>query len=658
MVLPKSKTPVKRIVPVVPAKKQLVPEIIDKANIRRKIANKQEYENIDMKIYKYKKADMSVNSIRDFVGKIANKLSNAGLQIKVNTAIKTPIGWKSGRQSEGKTLIKTWTPTWGTNEDDDDDNITNWYDEGKGKVNEFYIFVQAFDPEGGRDENNDCLYNCLYSLLKETLTCKYDASWKLKQALHIANDAKINTNEHLDKIEKWLNVGIFLEGDKTRTPKIEVKNNIHLVFQDAHFSIKPTKKKHQPVNRYEERQPIFYHFNKENDNYTYYDGKLQQAPEDKFVKQILGQYKFDSEFFYIKCANKLNLQTEYDDFKLNADKLKDITKGRINMYRTGTIKNTALKLFYDLIQHVEEPESIDDNEAEFILSCYRSGLLYHQKYKGKAVKGDVCSMYPSLMSKQVMYPFKKGEFKTITAEDLSKMVDKKGNQYFKYGIYRAKIEAQIDDQNQILFKFNNLNHYSHIDMLQAHKFGFKIEMIQDEKANFLFYPTSSLQTGVTLFKKYVDFLFELKQKHPELKYIKRIMNILWGALCEMKFSSTHNLKNDIELKENEQIANFKVLNNGNLVVQCEVVGDKFLTGFARIGPFLTAYGRDMIANLALKHVKDLTNIKRIYVDCILSSEPLNINKKEQCGLGEFGLEHRMLEVEVVNIVTVKTEKTQ
>ena len=655
MVVTRNKKPVKRIVPLKKeepakqtAKKTLVPEIIDKANIRRKIANKPEYENIDMKIYKYKKADLSVNSIRETVNKIAKKLTAAGLDIKINTTIKTPLGWKSGRISEGNSTIKMWTPLWGTNEDDDEDNITNWYDDGKGKVDDFYIFVQAYDRDGGRDENNNCLYNCLYSLLKETLTNKYDAAWKLKQALHIANDAMINTKEHVDKIEKWLNVGIFLEGDVNRTPKIEVKNNIHLIFQDAHFSVKPTKKKHQPVNHYKERQPVFYHFNKADDTHTYFDGEFKEESKETFVQKILEQNRFESEYFYIKCANKDDLQKEHKEFKRNADKLKEITKGRINMYRTGTVKNTALKLFYDLIQHVEEPETIDDNEAEFILSCYRGGLTYHQKYKGQAAKGDVCSMYPALMSKQVMYPFKKGEFKTITENDLAKTVDKKGNRYFKYGIYRAKITGE-----SFLFHFNNLNYYSHIDMLLATKLGLKIELIQDDKANFLFYPTSSLQTGVTLFKKYVDFLFDLKQSYPKLKYIKRILNILWGALCEMKFSSTYNLNQVVTLKENEQIANIKVLGDNNFVVQCEVVGDKFLTGFARIGPFLTAYGREMIANLAKTHVKDLSSIKRIYVDCILSSEPLKITNKEDCQLGEFGLEHDMENVEVVNVVTVK-----
>lgn len=655
MVFTRNKKPVKRIVPLKKdepvkqtAKKTLVPEIIDKANIRRKIANKPEYENIDMKIYKYKKADISVNSIRETVGKITKKLHDEGLEIKINTAIKTPLGWKSGRMSEGNSQIKMWTPAWGTNEDDDKDNITNWYDDGNGKVDEFYIFVQSFDPEGGRDKNNDCLYNCLYSLLKEKLTDLYDAPWKLKQALHVAKDAMINTNEHIDKIEKWLNIGIFLEGDKNRTPKIEAKNNIHLIFQDRHFSVKKTKKQHQPVNHFEERQVIYYHFNKETDDFTFYDGEYKDEEKESFLQKIKDQYTFESKQFYIKCANKANLKKEYKEFVKNADKLKEITKGRINMYRTGTIKNTALKMFYDLIQHVEEPDIIDDNEAEWILNCYRGGLTHHQKYTGKASKGDVCSMYPSLMAKQVMYPFKKGEFKTITQEDLMKTVDKKGNQYFKYGIYRAKITGE-----HILFRFNNLHHYSHTDMLLAHTLGLQIEMIEDGQANFLFYPGSSLQTGHALFKKYVDYMFELKQSYPELKYIKRIMNILWGALCEKKFSSSHILKNEVTLKENEQVAFVKILGEDEFSIKCEIVGDKFKTGFARIGPFLTAYGRTMIANLAQLHVKELSQIKRIYVDCILSSEPLNITDKEECKLGEFGLEHDMIDVEVVNVVTVK-----
>ena len=49
----------------------------------------------------------------------------------------------------------------------------------------------------------------------------------------------------------------------------------------------------------------------------------------------------------IRVAKRENLKSEYKLFIDQADKLKRETDGMVNMYKTGSIKATALKLFQD-----------------------------------------------------------------------------------------------------------------------------------------------------------------------------------------------------------------------------------------------------------------------------------------------------------------------
>jgi hypothetical protein len=255
------------------------------------------------------------------------------------------------------------------------------------------------------------------------------------------------------------------------------------------------------------------------------------------------------------------------------------------------------------------------------------------------------------MMKQYMFPIKRGEFYTITDKDIMK--NKAGEKYYRSGIYHAKI-TKINNPYNILFRLNDNNYYTHTDMNQAVRLGFSIELIQDGKANYLFYSQENMLCGKTLFRNYVDFMFKLKQEQPKLKYVKRILNILWGALCERKNGNKYTLREGetITLEENEEIVSIKKYGDNLRILQCEEIGSRFLTGFARIGPFITSLGRKMIGDLALEHVEDPKNIVRIYTDCILSTSKLNLTPKESCALGQFGLEHGKKEVEVLNGVHV------
>ena len=108
-----------------------------------------------------------------------------------------------------------------------------------------------------------------------------------------------------------------------------------------------------------------------------------------------------------------------------------------------------------------------------------------------------------------MFPIKSGEFKVLNA------IQEKP----EFGIYRCKITGKGK-----LFVFNAESYYTQADILVARDYGFTIELIQDGQPNFLYYSKDCLISGSTLFKKYVETLYSLKQN--KVKGAKLLLNIL------------------------------------------------------------------------------------------------------------------------------------
>ena len=88
-----------------------------------------------------------------------------------------------------------------------------------------------------------------------------------------------------------------------------------------------------------------------------------------------------------------------------------------------------------------------------------------------------------------------------------------------------------------MFRFSYKSKYTHIDLCTAVSLGLTIELIQDDKANFLYYSRDKCFAGSELFSEFVDVLFALKES--KIKRAKFILNILWGALCEKKKTKIH-----------------------------------------------------------------------------------------------------------------------
>ena len=192
---------------------------------------------------------------------------------------------------------------------------------------------------------------------------------------------------------------------------------------------------------------------------------------------------------------------EHEKYVNDATYLKEATNGQINLFRTGTFKRCAQHFFFNTIRTIV-PEPILRDEAVWLRYATMGAVLYCKKgYKGESHYADFKSFYPAIMKRQqAKYPIKRGEFKTITNEELNKY------EFYQFGIYRA-----IVDGDHKLFRFNNMNYYTHTDLTLAKSLGFEIELIEDNAPNFLYYSSDKLINGNEIFGKFVNTLYVAMQ---------------------------------------------------------------------------------------------------------------------------------------------------
>jgi len=225
------------------------------------------------------------------------------------------------------------------------------------------------------------------------------------------------------------------------------------------------------------------------DKFTFeiYDGSSIRKITKEERNDILYNYKsayilFDRDEKYTK-ENK-SMEEEYTELIKIIDSLKTASNGFINMRKTGNYKNTALDLFDRFTKYLMNPESIEQDEAYWIQSANIGAIIWADQYSGQGYKYDIKSMYPSIMSSTGKFPIKKGQFQILESID--------NLSYFPFGIYRCEVSKSDDDNINKLFRFNQLNYYTHTSLENAKSLGLNIHLIKDSNPNFLFYSREKL----------------------------------------------------------------------------------------------------------------------------------------------------------------------
>ncbi|MFN9109278.1 MAG: hypothetical protein ACK5XN_04285, partial [Bacteroidota bacterium] len=382
--------------------------------------------------------------------------------------------------------------------------------------------------EGGSDKNNDCLINCIKKCVQRG-AAKIDAA-DIKQHLGLKRNDMISI-DHLPKLEKYINYllgvnqyAINVTGDYNYKSNVPTNKIIRLILSKNHYSLDTDEIKSQNAS-YKEK-PFLMSHTEDYKEYTVYDGELIRTID----KEQYNKYKsFESKYTVINknfCddAKKWDIKQSFKSFVEMTEILKEKTHGRINFYKTGYFKQSALKYFYELNAAVQPDEIDDEDNIKWINDASFAALAYWQPYIGECDIYDINSHYPNILRKNYHYfPIKDGEFKILSNQEFEEIIKKPTPDY---GIYKCKISKKPNHLKPTkFFRFNTRDKYTHLDIACAVQYDLQIDLIQDGKPNFLYFSKDKLMNGAFLFKKYVEEFYNLKMEG--VQGAKALLNILW-----------------------------------------------------------------------------------------------------------------------------------
>ena len=123
--------------------------------------------------------------------------------------------------------------------------------------------------------------------------------------------------------------------------------------------------------------------------------------------------------------------------------------------------------------------------------------------------------------------------------------------------------------------------------------------------NALIYSRKAKIQGQVMFGPYVDFLLKVKNHDsPAASPAKKILNTLWGALCQRKITYTdiakdtkYTVESSFELLEGHIIESIIPTGENYWTVHCSNPAEVFLGEYPRVAPFLLAHGRKAISEI-------------------------------------------------------------
>jgi hypothetical protein len=156
-------------------------------------------------------------------------------------------------------------------------------------------------------------------------------------------------------------------------------------------------------------------------------------------------------------------------------------------------------------------------------------------------------------------------------------------------------------------------------------YNFKIELIIDDKPNAYIYPKGIRASSV--WGVWVDKLSKIKIKHPKNKLIKHLLSSLWGSL-----SSGNNIIKTWDEIEAEGLkvgmgsgGDYKIvdytLTQDKEYYRLQSMAQPYKYPF-RLKPFLTAFGRIKIAEVALENINAVI---RIHTDGIVFNKNMKLD---------------------------------
>ena len=395
----------------------------------------------------------------------------------------------------------------------------------------------------------------------------------------------------------------------------------------------PKKKTYKSSTNYNKKTFGVYHYNRNDKQYHItVDGKnISRA-------RTLEGYGC---LYILKPSKNSNITEEYNKRMNEFIKFKAITGFN---YKRCNYNDTEMCLY---IFNFYRPQDIEfgktsELEEEWIYKASRGGIRYSKdgKYRNY-VKLDLNKKYTSVLcSTYFSIPLGTPETRSITQDQLNKY------HKFNYGLYNIEISKNDD----VFFKYNKNNIYTHFELKQAKELGLKLKLLDN---NYLYYKEKI--KSIKLFGKYFHRLLP-HSKSQDL--VKLIMNKLWG-IFQTKLRKKVNTKEVvcIDDRENEETPTYKLAPDGYTILSLTKFEEekKYFKYYAcRIAPFLTAYVRTYMTNLINEYKE---HVIYSHTDSLIIKNHKNILNKFEISdeLGKWKQEDdlKVLKIEKSRVIKIK-----
>jgi hypothetical protein len=375
-----------------------------------------------------------------------------------------------------------------------------------------------------------------------------------------------------------------------------------------------------------------------NNFFRVYDGSTLETckyrPEKVSVFEMMkkGGYTGTDEslikyYSDIKVASdELNASEELENSKNPFDYLGSCqNKDGSTFYRTHN-SNVLTILKMKSPKAWRKYEKIDAVEAKWFEKCHNGGIQYCQVGEHDSYGYDFNMYYPRLLGDKnftyFQFPTKKGTEQIITNLD-----------NIQYGLYRVKI--QCDDANiSKVFKFSKDDVYTHyslkfaFELRKKHNFNIDIELIQDDEPNAYIYNEADLIDSVSIFQRWFNCVYYLKKKYPKNILVKMISSSIWGHLSEsttiyVNKEDIHKYDVDLSTDADYQIIDIIMKQDGSTTYELLDTKNPYKHPM-RLKPFITSYGRNKTARVALRMID---NVIRIHTDGICFNKPYTLKSE-------------------------------
>jgi len=447
---------------------------------------------------------------------------------------------------------------------------------------DFGIWIPFKHKHGGAD---DKLNDCLLEVIRKYKNIKKDNEY-LKNKLNLDRDEMIPVKK-INKLEDLCEINICCitgcaEIVHSSSTKYEKTVYVYLTC-DNHYEDIRNREPKKP-----EKEIILYNQYDINNYEVYTNNKTTIVRKEdiynikKYEQSVYTRYVYSRNYteelrqimIYINALSKIGV---------------DITKFNLPLE----------EISFTFFTNTDKMIPIRNPEQEITLNeASKGGIIYAQPgiYNQKIYLIDFISFYPSIMkSPYFMLPIGDGSYVDGYDEILkiSKKAKKTGNILYPYGIYYLN-DGRV------------LTHYD-------------IE-VGDKPYRALYWRKDQLVSGKSLFEKFVDTYFIMKQAMKGLKEeynkIKTFFNMCWGYLARKnikKFETQINKNTSIINDNNIIYSTHRETNKNILTNEAFIIGEHYFKGsYPQIKPFLLGRGRQLMRRMIEEIGKE--NIARCVID--------------------------------------------